>query len=492
MYRHIRAGLGVLIVGLWLLLPLPARGQMEDSAAIEKITNLNKKALEAYNDLEFEDARKLLKQALDLCSSAGLDKHPIKARTHIHMGVVLIAAKQQELGVKQFRKALDIQPDIQVTKALANPEIIQAFEEAGAGSPIQPSGSGPGVAPGESEPGGGTTSPGAGSARPTERTAAPPGASIEHVPVSHGRKGKAIPIAVTVSPDLTGYTKMVLAYRPEGGDDFLPADMRRSGNRFLGEIPAEATNGNHVYYYIEAEAEDETAVASNGSEQKPYFVTLALTTTGGRSASAGTGEDEEEDETPRFFVAILGGSGMGLATGNGEVNADNKVNPGFAPSAAAQIVPEVGYYVSPRFRLSVQLRYQIVTGTTPLNLALLGKSGCGSDNLCTPASRAVAVLARGSWLFGSGTFRPYFSWALGGGQIRHVVKFGSLTPICGPRGGEVCVDTVLSGPIFAGPGGGVLIALTQSFGLVVELESLLGFPKWTYHFDLNAGVAARF
>jgi hypothetical protein len=491
MYCHIRAGLGVLIFGLCLLMPPAARAQTEDPAVMERVTNLNKKALEAYNDLEFEDARKLLKQALDLCSSAGLDKHPIKARTHIHMGVVLIAAKQQELGVKQFRKALDIQPDIQVTKALASPEIIQAFEEASAGSPLQPPG-GAGVVPGESEPGGPSPNAGGGpgGGHAAERTAPMPASSIEHVAVTRGRKGKPLPIVVTVSPELTGYTKMVLAYRPQGGDDFLPADMRRSGNRFMGEIPAEATNGNHVYYYIEAEAEDDTAVASNGSEQKPYFVALAAE--GGR-AGVGAGDvDEEEDEAPRFFLAVLGGSGIGLATGNGEVNADNKVNPGFAPSTAAQLVPEVGYYVSPHFRISVQLRYQLVTGTTPLNLTLLNKTGCGSDNVCTPASRAVAVLARGAWLFGSGTFRPYFSWALGGGEIRHVVKFGSLTPICGPRGGQVCVDTVVAGPVFAGPGGGVLISLTQRFGLIVELESLLGFPKWTYHFDFNAGVAARF
>jgi len=96
--RVLRAGLGPVLAFLLLLAPLAARAQ-DDSAAIEKITTLNKKALDAYDNLEFEDARKLLKQALDLCTSAGLDKHPIAARTHVHMGVVLIAAKQQELGI---------------------------------------------------------------------------------------------------------------------------------------------------------------------------------------------------------------------------------------------------------------------------------------------------------------------------------------------------------------------------------------------------------
>ena len=123
------------MVGALSMVPEVARAEGEDPAAIEKVTTLNKKALAAYNSLDFEDARKLLKQALDLCGSSGLDKHPIKARTHIHMGVVLIANKQPDLAVKQFRKAIEIQPDIQVTKSLANPEILQAFQQATEGGP---------------------------------------------------------------------------------------------------------------------------------------------------------------------------------------------------------------------------------------------------------------------------------------------------------------------------------------------------------------------
>ncbi|MEP6654292.1 MAG: tetratricopeptide repeat protein, partial [Myxococcales bacterium] len=175
--RDFRVRLGILLLGALLLCPRSARAEGEDPAAIEKITDLNKKALDAYNNLDFEDARKLLKQALDLCSTAGLDKHPIKARTHIHMGVVLIATKQEELGIKQFRKALEIQPDIQVTKALANPEIVKAFEEAAATA-----GTGEG-----GEGGGGETSPppnGAGS-QGAEVTG-----DITLVPVTRARRAK--------------------------------------------------------------------------------------------------------------------------------------------------------------------------------------------------------------------------------------------------------------------------------------------------------------
>jgi hypothetical protein len=106
----------------------PAAG---DPATIAKVTNLNKKALEAYNQQDYDTARDLLKQALELCSSAGMDQHPITARTHIHFGVVAIVGfKQREVGLKQFRKALEIEPDIKLTKSLVTPELQDAFEEA--------------------------------------------------------------------------------------------------------------------------------------------------------------------------------------------------------------------------------------------------------------------------------------------------------------------------------------------------------------------------
>ena len=102
-----------------------------DPATVAKVTNLNKKALEAYSQQDYDTARDLLKQALEICTSAGLDQHPITARTHVHFGVVAIVGfKQREVGLKQFRKALEIEPDIKLTKSLVTPELQDAFEEA--------------------------------------------------------------------------------------------------------------------------------------------------------------------------------------------------------------------------------------------------------------------------------------------------------------------------------------------------------------------------
>jgi hypothetical protein len=105
-----------------------------DPAAIAKVTNLNKKALEAYSQQDWETAKDLLKQALELCESAGLAQHPITARTHIHFGAVAIVGfRQREVGIKQFKKALEIEPDIKLTKSIVTPELQDAFEEAALG-----------------------------------------------------------------------------------------------------------------------------------------------------------------------------------------------------------------------------------------------------------------------------------------------------------------------------------------------------------------------
>jgi len=500
--RGLRTGFGIFVTFIFLAsLAGFARAQNDDNnPAIEKITQLNKKALDAYNDLEFEEARKILKQALDMCTSAGLDKHPVAARTHIHMGVVLIAAKQQDLGIKQFKKALEIEPEIQVTKALANPEILEAFKAAGNDMPP------PGAAPS-----GGDTSTAPPPEAPRPRVEVEEVKGIQHTPPSRARRGKAIPISAVVGSDVKGFTKIMLEYRPEGAPEYLEREMKKSGSKYTAEIPANATDGNLITYYIEADTDDDNAdsIATSGSEKRPYSIALSGSSEGRESSGGGGGEcegDDCEEEAGRpYFVSLTGGIGYGFTTGYGEINDRNKVSPGFAPASAGQIAPEVGYFVTPTFRLSLQFRYQIVSGTTPLNLDKYLSPAykamfpddlekCGSDHLCSTRTKsAIAVLARGTWLFGSGLFRPYFSLALGGGQIRHLVKFkNSLPPVCGVNGDQVCVDTVVSGPIFAGPGGGVLFAILPNVGVLVDVTSVLGFPNFTYNFDLSGGVALRF
>jgi hypothetical protein len=148
-----------------LTVAVPGQAAAQDQAAVNKVTNLNKKALDAYNQQDYDTARNLLKEALELCDSAGLQQHPITARTHVHFGVVAIVGfKNREVGLKQFKKALEIEPDIKLTKSLVTPELQDAFEEAVLAGEKGGGGGAAAAAGGTDNAGGGESAGGAASA----------------------------------------------------------------------------------------------------------------------------------------------------------------------------------------------------------------------------------------------------------------------------------------------------------------------------------------
>jgi hypothetical protein len=492
--RRFASGVVRGLVALLLVLALSARAAADSTDdTVAKITQMNKDAITAYQAQKYEDARKLLKQALDLADSSGLQQHPITARTHVHMGVVLIGGfKQRELGIKQFKKALEIQAGINLTKVLVTPEMTDAFNEAkagGAATPPAPPATPPPAAP---EP----TEPAEPAEPPPEAPAAPPAApapeeppsGIIHDPITEGKKGSAISITVGVQPDVK-FDKIVLAYRPEGASEFLGREMKEvSEGKYGAEIPTTATNGDSVAYYIEADDADGNAVANKGSVESPLVINLGGKAASKKNPEEGNG-DEEEEPDHQYFVGLMLGSGFGWATGPGDTNHDVNIQPpGIAPAKLLQIAPEVGYWLTSSLMLSLQLRYQLITGTVDA-YNLMGQR-------FTAAHYAFAAFGKATWKFGDdeASFHPFFSLAAGGGYIRHVV---TLKPTraptgCGPMMNQACVDTIQGGPILAGPGGGVFYDLMDNLTLVGQANAVLGFWDFTFNLDINLGVAYQF
>src|SRR5450432_3368402 len=388
-----------------LCVSVQARAQNAAEDAVAKITQLNKDAVTAYQANKYEDARKSLKQALDLSDTSGLEQHPITARTHIHMGIVIIIGfKQRDLGIKQFKKAIEIQPTINLTKALVTPELTDAFAEAKGGAAAPPTAPTPPAAPAATQP--------------PEGEPEAPATGLVHEPVTEGKKGSAISITVGVAPDLK-FDKIVLAYRPEGATEFLGREMTEvSEGHYGAEIPTTATLGASVAYYVEADDTEGNAVGARGSEESPLVIDLG----GGHASARHKSEEEEgeeEDEGPdhQYFAAFMFGSGFGWATGVGDTNHDVMINPaGIASASLFQIAPEFGYWWSSSLMVSLQLRYQHVTGTTDVI--------AGTTTYHT-ANYAFAAMGKATWKFGEdeSSLHPFFSLAVGGGQIRHVVTF---------------------------------------------------------------------
>jgi hypothetical protein len=470
------------------LLAVPRAAEAQSEEVVEKVTKMNKKAVEEYENLNFEESRKILKEALDFCSQNGLDKHPVKARTHIHLGIVILAGfKQREVAIKQFRKALEIQPDIKLTKSLANPEIQEAFDEAvaGMGQPEKA----------ESEKGGGEkTEKGT---EKTEKSAEKAGAEgpIVHEAVAEGIQGGAITITAHVDYNL-GVTKMILAYRPDGASEFLGRVMKEvtQGN-WTGDIPATATSGNRVAYYLEAQGKDEAVLGTKGTADDPLIITLKGSGAPEKGKASGEKDEDEEDEGegPSWFIGFSVGTGVGSVSGKPEVNELVPLDGGFAWAATVHLLPEIGYFVNPRLLLSAQLRYQLISGTTDLKIGA-NDNQCGPDHVCQAAKNAVSGFGKLTYLFGESAVHPYVAGLLGGGQIRHSVsvKPAMGTGMCGSSTTTACTDTVVGGVFFLGGGAGLIINASDNFAFTLGVAAELGVPDTTFNIDFNGGVAVEF
>jgi hypothetical protein len=480
------------LCALLVVLSLSSRaGAESQDDTIAKITQMNKDAVTAYQAQKFDDARKILKQALDLADATGLQQHPITARTHIHMGIVIIGGfKQRDLGIKQFKKALEIQSTINLTKALITPEMTDAFNEAKSAAAAAPAAP-PTPPPATPE----ATEPPAEAATPP--VAAPPAPSAEeepsgivHEPITEGKKGSAISVTVGVQADLK-FDKMVLAYRPEGATEFLGREMKEvSEGRYGAEIPTTATLGGTVAYYVEADDADGNAVGTKGTIDNPLVINLGGAKAAVHKASEEGGEEEDDEPDHQYFVGLMLGSGFGWATGPGDLNRNVSISPaGIAPATLLQVAPEVGYWLTSSLMLSLQLRYQIITGTAELVDPTNGQ-------VHKAANYAFAAFAKATWKLGDdeGSLHPFFSLAAGGGYIRHEVTLHpTRAPTqCGAMMNQACVDTIQGGPILVGPGGGIFYDLTDNLQLVGQANAVLGFWDFTFNLDINVGIAYGF
>ncbi len=466
------------------LAAFPARTQAQDLAAIEAITKLNARALEEYDNLNFDKARKSLNEALDLCSKKGLDNHAIKARTLIHVGVVILGGgiTERDAAIKEFQKALAVDPNIKLTSRVANPEVQSAFDEAAKSVPTMPSTDSPVETP-------------AAQTRATPKVAVEPEAptmGLEHTAIKSAAQGAAIPISVTTDAALEA-KKVTLAYRPEGAAEFVRVELKEySKGNWSGSIPDSATEGDEVAYALSVQNEAGEAVGTHGSPEAPIVITLKA----GRHAEKDSGDAEPEEAEraepvllPTWFFGLSVGSGIGWASGYGDVNNQDKVTPAFGASKLGHVLPEVGYFVSPDLLLSLQLRIQSVSGATPFR-STPPMMMCGADQVCEPAKGALAAFAKMTWLYGEAPFLPYLSLSMGAGQIRHLAGFPGKNDNCGSNimMPVKCVDTVTAGPILFGPGAGFILNATPNFGFTVGVNTLLGFPQFTFHVDVNAGI----
>ena len=90
-----------------------------------------KEAMENFDLLEYEEARKLLNQALSIAKKAHLDKETVTAQIHVRLGIVYFAGLQDpEAARVAFLSAVEIDPKVQIEAAYKTGDMQKMLDEA--------------------------------------------------------------------------------------------------------------------------------------------------------------------------------------------------------------------------------------------------------------------------------------------------------------------------------------------------------------------------
>lgn len=406
-----------------------------------------KEAMENFDLLEYEEAKKLLGQALSIAKKGRLDKDPIAAQIHVRLGIVQLAGLQDADAAKaSFAAAVAIDPKVQIDAAYKTPDMQKLLEEArgatGAGSAAAPAGGDCDVA------------------------------GIQHTIVDTAPAGAALTIEAEVGEDVQP-SKVSVLYRAPGATDFAEVKMTKAGGcTYSGAIPASAFSGDVVHYYVAAYNKAGKAVATKGSAGSPNLIEVS-----GRAAVTGDGADDELPDhlrgkgggaaggdggtveggvmvgtkTPTVFVAVVAGSGGGYVTGKTEQE-NSEVKCCFAPGLL-HLLPEIGVYLSPQTSVSLAGRIGFPIGA----------------NIKGHSTSAPSALLRLRYAFGAQGDGVQIVGSLGGGIIRNTIKLREANP-------EMDTDIAAIGPLLAGVGAGYIASLGGPLKLTAELNTLAGIP----------------
>ncbi len=357
--------LSLLLVTLLVGLAAPGRALAQKSARVEK---LNAEAMSAYDDLEFDKAKRLLTQAINLSRGGGVPV-TLQARTHLNLGIVYAAGlKDPTKGLEEFVKALRLDPEAKLDPQLKNPQLTELFMRAReslnlGGSELE---------------------------QPVK---------LEHDPVETGTPGQPVTISVVVPPAVE-VGRVEVYFRKAGRGEYNVSLLERRGARsFVGEIPGAAVTAEGVEYYIEARSVRGRVVARAASKQQPYKI--GVVKAGGASLSGAPKVEGKPAELQFKRFALM----LGLGTGFGylfEDPAQNINKAGFA-LAPLHVAVELGVNLTDRWQISALGRIQVVSVT-----------GLGELRL--------------KRFFGDGNFRGNLHLGAGGGLINLRLPLMSATP----------------------------------------------------------------
>jgi hypothetical protein len=527
------------LVSVWLACAgaaaLPARSaKAQDQAAVDKLVQMNKKALDDYDTLDWDAAKRILLDALVAGKKAGLDNHPVMARTLIHLGAVYITGfKDKQKGMQSFSRALDIDPSIQLSKGIETAEVSAAFAEAqrnarGGGGSASSGGGGDDsdASPAPKKKRRGPIMEGDAASSDQPKPKKHHGDEEPDLPAHIGALDCPEPDEAIIDKPLTvrcalnaslPVAGVYLMYRAPDKEDYNEVLMTKSPKGWLqARIPKKAVSGKSIQFYFEGRNAAGKPVVANGGSDSPNIVLVVEEESKGEVSKAGTGEEPEENpledpegnQRPRihlghldkeregldtrfgkrkWWIGIGIGSGYGFAKGNGFEAVNKSIegkpcNPnstgfgclqfkqGLAWSGIAHLDPEFGYAFSPGMALSVEGRLQY--------------TGIPSKYSEFAARGAIGVLAKLLFYTKQSQMRFFGGPLAGGGNFRFV----GFPDEGATNGFSDFKDTVVAGPLLIGGVAGLYYEMSKSASVVVEVHEILGLPTFGAVTDLKVGL----
>ena len=431
------------------------------------ITAKVKEAMEAYDLMDYDAAKKALNQAVVVAKKSKLDKDVLAAKVFLDLGIVAFAVPDLDAAKAAFASAVAIEPKIQIDPAYRSPEMAKLLDEARKSSKG-------GAAAVETD--GGAADADCGSVK-----------GLQHNIIDTSRANAPAAIEAMLGSDITA-AKVSLQYRAEGATDFTEVKLTRSGCKYSGAIPAAATHGSIVHYFVAAYDGNNKVIAAKGSAGSPNILELTGGGTvkadeedplgkhggGGSSGGGTTATSVTKDVTApgpsnhKVVFGLAAGTGFGYVTGKTE--GGEVVNSCCIGSSLVVITPELAYAISPRTSLGIAARLGIPVGANV-------------DGHATMAPSAMLRLRYGLSASGEGL---RIMGQLGAGILRNTIQLDD-----GKNG--MNTDIVAQGPLLVGAGLGYNKRLSNSVSFVFDLSALCGVAV-TDHLGsapaLNTGVTA--
>lgn len=420
-----------------------------------------KEAMESYDMMDYDAAKKLLGQALAIAKKAKLEKDASTAKVYLNLGLAAFAGGDQNGAKIAFTAAVQIDPKIQIAPEYRQPALVKLLDQVRAEAAPPP----------EPEP-----------------PAAPPGVDcsavtgVQHTIIDAGKTNLATPIEALVGADVPA-AKVSVMYRPEGATAFSEVRLTKQGDcKYTGAIPASAMKGTVLHYYVAAYDENNRVLVGKGSSGSPNIMELTPGPTGRSDTEDPINGNKKPDDgggaihgggqvvvgATRVYGGLVIGTGVGYVTGKTEF--DNTVQNCCLGSSLLVITPELGYYVKPQLSVGVAARLGV-----PLGANIDGHSTLAPGGVVR-VRYALAASGEGVRVIGQ----------IGAGILRNTIKLND-------GGNGMDTDIVAQGPLLIGAGVGYTKRIAGKVALVADLSALgaiavvknLGSAP-----NLNSGVSA--